>query len=52
MSRALALISSGKVDVKRFITRKFSFSDGVLAFKEAASARPSDVKIQIEVAPT
>jgi D-xylulose reductase len=48
--RALALISSGKVDVKRFISRKFAFSDGVLAFEEASLARPSDVKIQIEVA--
>lgn len=48
--RALALISSGKVDVKRFISRKFAFSDGVLAFEEASLARPGDVKIQIEVA--
>lgn len=48
--RALALISSGKVDVKRFISRKFAFKDGVTAFEEAAKARPSDVKIQIEVA--
>ena len=48
--RALALISSGKVDVKRFISRKFAFKDGVMAFEEAAKAHPSDVKIQIEVA--
>ena len=48
--RALALISSGKVDVKRFISRKFAFKDGITAFEEAAKARPSDVKIQIEVA--
>lgn len=48
--RALALISSGKVDVKRFISRKFAFKDGVTAFEEAAKAHPSDVKIQIEVA--
>ena len=48
--RALALISSGKVDVKRFISRKFAFKDGVKAFEEAAKARPTDVKIQIEVA--
>ena len=44
--RALALISSGKV----FISRKFAFKDGVKAFEEAAKARPTDVKIQIEVA--
>jgi D-xylulose reductase len=48
--RALALISSGKVDVKRFISRKFAFKDGVTAFEEAAKALPGDVKIQIEVA--
>jgi D-xylulose reductase len=48
--RALALISSGKVDVKRFISRKFAFKDGITAFEEAAKAHPSDVKIQIEVA--
>lgn len=48
--RALALISSGKVDVKRFISRKFAFKDSVQAFEEAAKARPTDVKIQIEVA--
>jgi D-xylulose reductase len=48
--RALALISSGKIDVKRFISRKFPFSESVEAFAEAAKARPGDVKIQIEVA--
>ena len=48
--RALALLGSGKVDVKRFISRKFPFSEGVLAFEEAALGRPSDVKIQIEFA--
>ncbi len=47
--RALALIASGKVDVKRFITRKFAFKDGIEAFEEAAKAHPHDVKIQIEL---
>lgn len=47
--RALALISSGQVDVKPFISRKFRFEDGVQAFEAAASGNPSDVKIQIEV---
>ncbi len=48
--RALALISSGKIDVKRFISRKFAFEDSVMAFEEAAKVLPNDVKIQIEMA--
>jgi D-xylulose reductase len=47
--RALALISSGMIDVKPFISRKFAFADGLKAFEEAAAARPHDVKIQIEM---
>ncbi|KAF1042225.1 MAG: D-xylulose reductase [Herbaspirillum frisingense] len=47
--RALALISSGMIDVKPFISRKFAFSDGVKAFEEAAGGHPHDVKIQIEM---
>jgi D-xylulose reductase len=49
-ARALALISSGKIDVKRFISRQFAFKDSVLAFEEAAKLLPGDVKIQIQVA--
>jgi D-xylulose reductase len=48
-ARALALISSGMIDVKPFISRKFAFADGLKAFEEAAAARPHDVKIQIEM---
>lgn len=47
--RALALISSGMIDVNPFISRKFSFSQGVKAFEEAAAGHPEDVKIQIEM---
>ncbi|WP_133647484.1 NAD(P)-dependent alcohol dehydrogenase [Paraburkholderia flava] len=47
--RALALISSGMIDVKPFISRKFAFADGVRAFEEAAAGHPHDVKIQIEM---
>ncbi|MBY4725700.1 MULTISPECIES: NAD(P)-dependent alcohol dehydrogenase [Burkholderia] len=47
--RALALIASGAIDVKPFISRTFPFSEGVRAFEEAASGHPSDVKIQIEM---
>lgn len=47
--RALALIASGAIDVKPFISRKFPFSEGIRAFEEAASGQPRDVKIQIEM---
>ncbi|MFP4894139.1 NAD(P)-dependent alcohol dehydrogenase [Paraburkholderia sp. EG304] len=47
--RALALISSGMIDVDPFISRKFAFSEGIKAFEEAAAGRPEDVKIQIEM---
>jgi len=45
---ALALIASGQVDVKPFISRTFAFEDGIRAFEEAAAGRATDVKIQIE----
>ncbi|MBR7965455.1 NAD(P)-dependent alcohol dehydrogenase [Burkholderia cenocepacia] len=47
--RALALIASGAIDVKPFISRTFPFSEGVRAFEEAANGHPRDVKIQIEM---
>jgi len=47
--RALALISSGMIDVKPFISRKFAFADSLSAFEEAAAGRPDNVKIQIEM---
>lgn len=47
--RALALIASGAIDVKPFISRTFPFAEGVRAFEEAASGHPRDVKIQIEM---
>lgn len=46
--RALALIASGQVDVKPFISRTFAFEDGIAAFEEAAAGRVTDVKIQIQ----
>lgn len=48
--RAIALLASGQIDVKPFISRSFKFADGVLAFEEAAAGHPEDVKIQIELA--
>jgi len=47
--RALALIASGKINVKPFISRSFKFADGVAAFEAAASGNPHDAKIQIEL---
>ncbi|MGK5067019.1 NAD(P)-dependent alcohol dehydrogenase [Janthinobacterium sp. RT4P48] len=48
--RAIALLASGKIDVKPFISRTFGFAAGVQAFEEAAKGHPRDVKIQIELA--
>lgn len=45
--RALQLIASGKVDLKPLITQTFDFRESIEAFERAASARPSDVKLQI-----
>lgn len=47
--RCVAMLSSGAIDVKPLITRKFEFKDSVQAFEIAASAPPADVKIQIEL---
>lgn len=47
--RAIALLGSGKVDLKPLISRTFSFEDSVAAFDRAVEARPTDVKIQIKV---
>ncbi|MBD8063910.1 NAD(P)-dependent alcohol dehydrogenase [Devosia sp. PTR5] len=48
--RAIALIGSGKVDLKPLISETFAFEDAVAAFDRAVEARPSDVKLQIRVA--
>lgn len=48
--RAIALIASGKVDLKPLISETFSFEDSVAAFDRAVEARPTDVKIQIRIA--
>ena len=50
--RALALIASGKVDLKPLITGTFAFRDSVEAFERAASGLPTDVKLQIRMADT
>lgn len=47
--RAIAMIASGKVDLKPLISGTFPFKDSVAAFERAAEGRPGDVKLQIRV---
>lgn len=48
--RAINLIASGKVDLKPLISGTFAFDDSIVAFERAIEQRPSDVKLQIQVA--
>jgi len=48
--RAIALLGSGKVDLKPLISETFAFADSIKAFDRAVEARPRDVKIQIKLA--
>jgi D-xylulose reductase len=45
--RVVALIASGKVNVKPLITDTFAFEDSIKAFDFASSMPPSSVKVQI-----
>ena len=47
--RCVGMISSGAIDVKPLITRSFGFDESIAAFDLAASAPPSDVKMQIVI---
>ena len=47
--RAIALLGSGKVDLKPLISETFAFEDSIAAFDRAVEARPTDVKIQIKL---
>ena len=47
--RAIALLGSGKVDLKPLISETFTFDDSIKAFDRAVEARPTDVKIQIKL---
>ena len=47
--RAINLLGSGKVDLKPLISETFSFDDSKIAFDRAVAARPTDVKLQIEM---
>jgi D-xylulose reductase len=47
--RAVALLASGKVDLKPLISAVFPFEQSIAAFERAAEGRPADVKLQIVV---
>lgn len=48
-SKAVALLSSGKVDLKPLISASYSFDESIRAFERAAEGRPADIKLQIVV---
>lgn len=50
--RAVALLASGKVDLKPLISAVFPFEESIHAFERAAEGRPADVKLQIAVEDT
>ena len=45
--RTIALMASGKIDLKPLISETFAFADSIAAFDRAVEARPTDVKLQI-----
>ncbi len=47
--RAIALMGSGRVDLKPLISETFDFEDSIKAFDRAVEARPTDVKLQIRM---
>jgi D-xylulose reductase len=47
--RAIALMDSGRVDLKPLISGTFAFREAVAAFDRAVEARPTDVKLQIRM---
>ncbi|MER9775209.1 NAD(P)-dependent alcohol dehydrogenase [Mesorhizobium sp. M0220] len=47
--RAIALMASGRVDLKPLISATFPFEDSITAFDRAVEARPADVKLQIRL---
>jgi D-xylulose reductase len=46
--RALALMGSGKLDLKPLITDRFAFADSIKAFDFAVAMPPTSVKATIE----
>ena len=47
--RGVALLGSGKIDVKPLITDRYKFADAIKAFDYAANPEPRSVKTVIEM---
>ena len=47
--RALALMESGKINVKPLITERYKFEESIEAFEYAANPKPTTVKVVIEL---
>jgi D-xylulose reductase len=47
--RAVALLGSGKIDVKPLITDRYQFKDAIKAYEYAANPKPTSVKVVIEL---
>lgn len=47
--RAVALLASGKTNIKPLITDKYKFKDAVKAYEYAANPKPTSVKVVIEM---
>lgn len=47
--RAISLLSSGKINLKPFITDHYRFEDSIAAFDYAVSPKPNSVKIMIDM---
>lgn len=47
--RALAMIASGRVDLKPLVSATLPFADSIAGFERAAEGRPGDVKLQIRM---
>jgi len=47
--KALLLVKSGKIDIKRLISKRFKFEDSIAAYEYAAEGHPDVVKVMIEL---
>lgn len=47
--KAVALLASGKVNLKPLLSASFPFEQGIAAMERAAEGRPADIKLQIVV---
>src|SRR6056297_3435384 len=47
--RAVALVASGKIDVKPLISKTYKFEDSIAAYDYAVEAHPDTIKVMIEM---